>query len=181
MVDKDQGNSEANQANQAEEVLAGGHAVERDQDHSKANQASRAEEVSAGGRAADGGFATDQSEGQEAGARGSLDQKTGEGQETGTCGGFAKDHRGDQVANGEQGGPEATDEQGDLGVIVNFSCVTMAQEANGEQRGQGAKGVPGDVSKGTERRAGALRWTSRPRRREGWGEDTRGRGPKEAG
>ena len=33
-----------------------------------------------------------------------------------------------------------------MGVIIDFSSATMAQEANGEQGGQKANGVPGDVS-----------------------------------
>ena len=47
------GEDKANQADQAETVLADGHAVDKDQDHSKANQADQAEEDSAGGNAAD--------------------------------------------------------------------------------------------------------------------------------
>ena len=46
-MDKDQDHSKANQAGEAEEVPAGGHAVDKDQGHSKANQAGQEDDKSA--------------------------------------------------------------------------------------------------------------------------------------
>ena len=152
----------------------------------------------AGGHEASGSIwssAKDQNEGQQTGARGGLDQKTGGDQETGAPGGFAKDQSAGQEAGARGGLDQKTGE---------------AKEANGEQSGQGAKGVPvevgvliepsgttmdqeTEVEQGDRETGGRVEVDKSAEEEERvvagricgdsrlWGEDARGRGSKEVG
>ena len=97
-----------------------------------------------------------QCEGQKTGARDGSNQKTGEDQGTGTRGGFAKGHRG-QGAHDEKGGQMTEVEQGgrEMGGRVEVDKSAEKEEAVVAGRNCGESGL--------------------------WGDDSRGRGPKEAG
>ena len=100
---------------------------------------------------------------QETGARGGLDQKTGEAPE----------------ANGEQSGQEAKGVPVNVSVLIEPCGVTMDQETEVEQ-GQRETGGRVEVDKSAEeeeREVAGRRCSDSGL----WVEDARGRGPKEAG
>ena len=83
--------------------------------------------------------ATDQSEREETGARGGLDPKTGEGQEKGTRGGFAKDQSDVQEAGSRGGLDQKTGESQETKNRDGFAKAQSEGQKTGARGGLGQK------------------------------------------